>query len=479
VITGTLPEVCHPTALERQLHQAGIRCFDLAHFALPLRERIRDHAARRASEAGLQIEFIERRSFRKEDRIAEILARRGTQPGLVHVFSAMEHCTTFRPWHNKATGRTGVKLTGGKCLHYYFYFLHERLGLVYVRVPTWLPFRLQVYFNGHGWLAGQLRAAGVAFRLEDNAFVEIADWGRAQAMVEGFSITALQQDLDELARQCVPVLDQFRGGYRWSLMQVEYAQDMVFKRAEALAPLYEEISRQAIFTVKAPEVARFLGKRLSAEAEAGSDFHTRVEGTRVKHFLGPASLKMYDKRGRVLRIECTVNDVTYFKHYRKVERRDGTTGYEVAALKKSIYSLGDLRGLMAAACGRYLAFVSALEDRRGGAVNLQKITGAVRDENERSVRGFNFFAAEDVGVLLAILRGEYQISGLSNRLLQRVLPGKSGGQIGRILKRLRLHGLIKKIGRTYKYYVTQLGQKALVAALKLKEHLLLPTLAEA
>jgi hypothetical protein len=33
------------------------------------------------------------------------------------------------------------------------------------------------------------------------------------------------------------------------------------------------------------------------------------------------------------------------------------------------------------------------------------------------------------------------------------------------LKRLRLHGLIKKIGRTYKYYVTQLGQKALVAAL--------------
>lgn len=38
-------------------------------------------------------------------------------------------------------------------------------------------------------------------------------------------------------------------------------------------------------------------------------------------------------------------------------------GYEVAALKKSIYSLGDLRGLMAAACGRYRAFVSVLEDR--------------------------------------------------------------------------------------------------------------------
>jgi hypothetical protein len=52
--------------------------------------------------------------------------------------------------------------------------------------------------------------------------------------------------------------------------------------------------------------------------------------------------------------------------------------------------------------------------------------------------------------------------------------------MGGILKRLRLHGLIKKIARRYKYYVTVLGQKALVAALKLKEHLLLPTtLAEA
>ena len=79
-------------------------------------------------------------------------------------------------------------------------------------------------------------------------------------------------------------------------------------------------------------------------------------------------------------------------------------------------------------------------------------------------------------VLLAILRGEYHISGLSNRLLQRVLTGKKGGQISRVLKRLRLHGLIRKIGHTYKYYVTALGQRALIAALKLKEHLILPTL---
>jgi hypothetical protein len=476
IITGSLLDVCHPAALERQLHSANIRCFDLGQFAEPLRDALRDHALTLARAAGVEVEFIPRRNFRKEDRIAEIIQRRGDRPGLVHVFSAMEPCPAFRPWHDKGSGRTGVKITQGKCLHFYFYFLHERLGLCYLRVPTWLPFRLQFYFNGHNWLASELRRAGISFQRADNAFVEIADWPAAQAIADQFSIQALHDDLNALARQYVPFLKQFPSGYYWSLMQVEYSWDLSWKRAADLAPVYAEISRQAILTVKAPDVAKFLGKRLSPEAELTSDFRTRIEGTRIRHSLGPAALKLYDKRGRVLRLECTANDVTFFKHYRKVEHREGPPTYQVAALKKSLFSLGDLAGLMRAACARYLAFLSALEDRSGGSVNLERITAPARDEQHRSHRGFNFFAAGDLSVLLAILRGEYHISGLSNRLLQRVLTGKNGGQISRVLKRLRLHGLIRKIGHTYKYYVTAMGQRVLIAALKLKEHLILPTL---
>jgi hypothetical protein len=65
---------------------------------------------------------------------------------------------------------------------------------------------------------------------------------------------------------------------------------------------------------------------------------------------------------------------------------------------------------------------------------------------------------------------------LSNRLLPRGLIGKKGGQISRVLKRLRLHGLIQKIGHTCKYYVTAWGQRAPIAALKLKELLILPAI---
>jgi len=153
IITGSLIDVCHPAALERPLHFAGIRCFDLGVFAEPLRDGRRDHAVELAREARLEVEFIPRKNFPKEERLAELLARRGPPPGLGHVFWAMGPGPTFRPWHDQTSGRTGVKITQGKCLHFYFYFVHERLGLCYLRVPAWLPCRLQFYFNGHTWLA--------------------------------------------------------------------------------------------------------------------------------------------------------------------------------------------------------------------------------------------------------------------------------------------------------------------------------------
>ena len=477
VITGSLEEVSYPRALERQLFAANIRYFDLAQFAEPLREAVREHVEGMAKAAGASVEYVRSRQVRKEDLVAAVLAHRGTAPGLVHVLSAMETCPVYRPWHDKGSGRTGLKLTQGQCLHYYLYFLHERLGLCYLRVPTWLPFRLQFYFNGHNWLAGELSRAGIAHRMTDNAFVEIADWSRAQQLADGFSIGALQADLDALARQCLPFLHRFPRGYHWSLRQVEYSWDLVWQRAQDLAPVYAELSRQAILTVKAPDIARFLGKRLSVEAEVSSDFATFQECTRLKHRLGSVFLKLYDKHGLVLRLECTANDVTFFHHYRKVVGRDGRVKYQNAALKKSIYSLGDLAELMHAATARYLAYLSGLEDRAPGQVDLDRISRPAHDDHHRSYRGFNFFAATDLGVLLALVRGEYQISGLSNRWLRPVLPGLSGGQIGRILKRLRLHGLLKKVGCTYKYYLTRLGQKALLTALKLKEHLVVPTLA--
>ena len=174
--------------------------------------------------------------------------------------------------------------------------IDEQLGLCYLRVPTWCPFRLQFYFNGHNWLARQLHKAGIGYQLLDNAFVRIDDFEAAQPIADGLSIRALHHALDQFARRYCPVVREFSVGYHWSLMQVEYATDIVFRRQCDLAPVYEAITRTAVHTVKAEHVATFLGRKLTGNYrdEIGNDFSTRIEGTRIRHHMGPASIKMYD-----------------------------------------------------------------------------------------------------------------------------------------------------------------------------------------
>jgi hypothetical protein len=480
IITGTIPGWCHAQGMAFYLNTQGIRLFDYARqFAEPLREEIRANAERLAVEHGLSIEFIRRvHAFRKEDRIAEILKVRGSHPGLVHIFAAMETCPAFSPWHDKTTGKTGLRHKETKCLHYYFYFLDKEFGLCYLRVPTWAPFRLQYYCNGHAWLASQLRKEQIAFTPLDNTFIAIADIARAQHLADAFPVERLHRALDAFARRYCPVIRLVPDGYQWSLLQVEYATDLSFRRREDLAPLYETLVRTAIHTVKPDQVAMFLGRKLDGRttAELGTDFSTRIQGTRIKHYLGWAAIKMYDKHGVVLRIETTVNDVRELKHYRTVEHRDGTRETKYAPMQKTIYSLGPLRDLLRAANARYLDFLSDLDDPSEGHRHLSAL-GSPRTREGRSFRGFNLFASEDLRALLALLRGEACISGLTNRMLRRVLPHKTSAQISYLLKRCRVFGLLKKCGRAHKYYLTKQGRRVLLAARRLQEFLVVPTLA--
>jgi hypothetical protein len=225
IVTGTLPGVCYAKGMTAFLSARHIRIFDYPRFAEPLRDRLRERAAELAAAAGITIEHIANSHIRKEEVVAKVLAGRGDHPGLVHVISAMEACPTYKPWHSKETHRTFLRPATGKCLHYYFYFIDAELGLIYLRVPTWCPFRLQFYCNGHSWLARQLTAAGIGFTLADNAFVRIDDWQRAQTFADQLSPAALHQVLDRYAQQCCPVFDVLAPSYHWSLIQVEYATD--------------------------------------------------------------------------------------------------------------------------------------------------------------------------------------------------------------------------------------------------------------
>jgi hypothetical protein len=479
ILSGTLTGVCFPNGMAGWFRQKNLKLFEYPKQMDIIREMIRANAERVAKEMGLEIEFIRNiDAFRKETRIKEILVTRGEEPGLIHIFSAMEVCTCYKPWYDKATERTMLLMTKGKCLHYYFYFMDKEFGLCYLRVPTWAPFRLQFYCNGHNWLAWAMAKRQIEFTQVDNCFSHIADWDTAQKLSDTFPVDRLHRLCDRLAGQFCPVSANFGTSYHWSIMQCEYATDIAFIDKKTLAPLYETLSRAAIFAVKAPDVTRFLGRKLDKRyaGELDSSFHTRVEGTCIRHYMKSNAVKLYDKFGVVMRIETTTNDVTFFPHYRTVEHRDGTREKKYAPMQKTLYSLGPLREALGAVNRRYLAFISTLSDPSGGVRDLEKLSKTVH-VNGRGFGGFNLFDSDDLMLFHTLTRGENCIAGICNRNIRKLTPSWSSSKVSLILKKLHLHGLIKRVAHRYHYYLTEFGRRTIVTALKLRELVVIPSLA--
>ena len=156
-------------------------------------------------------------------------------------------------------------------------------------------------------------------------------------------------------------------------------------------------------------------------------------------------MKVYDKFSRVLRVETTVNDVSFFKHHRKVEHKDRHITRELAPLKKTIYSLIDLREILLGCNQRYLAFLSSLDDTSAGQRDLQRLSQP-RVGTEPGVKGLNFFNATEQMLLRTLQRGEFNIHGWRRAdLLTRLATTASA--MSRQLTRLCVLGLIKKVSR--------------------------------
>jgi hypothetical protein len=272
-------------------------------------------------------------------------------------------------------------------------------------------------------------------------------------------------------------MEEFGQTYHWSLMQVEYATDLAFRSATTLGPLYEQLTRQSVLSVKAEQIASFLGRKVTPQLaqELGSQFSTRIGGTCIKHRFGDASIKMYDKFGQILRIETTTNDVSFFKHHRKVEHRDRPATRELAPVKKSIYSLIDLREILFACNRPYLEHLSALDDFSAGVRALDRLTKP-RKVEDKTVKGINFFDPVDNALLHALQDPRVNIAGIRRADLLALLEQLSPAQLSRQLRRLRDIGVIKRVAGTYRYYLTRIGRSATAALCRVTQSVLIPAL---
>jgi hypothetical protein len=121
-------------------------------------------------------------------------------------------------------------------LQLYFCFVDREFGLIHI-LQTWFPLQIQLYVNGHEWLARKLSANRVRYTRHDNVFLWIEDLARAQRFFASLNWPAI---LNQYARRVNPQLHDILQGcqYYWVSAQNQYSTDILFKTRQDLCELY-------------------------------------------------------------------------------------------------------------------------------------------------------------------------------------------------------------------------------------------------
>ena len=482
IFRGYLP-CSYPRGLEGFLGQQGVLLKDFKHYAPEVAERVKEHVRVAVEQAGGVFRHLPKKE-RMEEEARKQAAERGLREGIVCGFSCLETCATFRLQYGQ--GRPRLKKDYRRCLVVYVYVLHTLLGLIHVKLHTWFPLTMQVYVNGHEWLARQMDGAGLSYHQADNAFLDLGDVPAAQRLADRFAKQNWPRLLQALARQFNPLLaDALKGRkYYWVTDQAEYATDVLFRTPAALAALYPRLLEHATLCLGAEDIFKFLGRKLTPQFAGEVQTHRgrRVEGTRVKHTVGSNRLKMYDKAGQVLRIETVINRPRDFRVRRPRLQSDGRREMAWQPLCKGVAWLWRYAEISRTANGRYLEALTAVDDGRRARAALDRASRPARfGQGHR--RALQPLSPHDQALFLAVLRGEHRQRGFSNRDVARQLYARPAsdpaerrrrcGRVTRQIQLLRAHGLVAKVPRARRYRVTAKGEALMSAAVYVR-HTYLP-----
>ena len=474
VFRGSLIELIRDNGMYAFLNRAGVRLLDFKEFVVETSEAVKQAALAEAHKHARPIRYLESSSISKEDFARKLLAEHPVDKGLIGALTAVEPCMSFEYHRSPDPRERGLKLRRRKCLHVYKYLLHPVFGFMNVRLQTWFPFAIQICMNGREWLARRLARTGARFQRHDNCFTALDDVAAAQRLLDQQLKTDWPAVLTRIARAINPlheaIFESWPIDYYWSAYQTEWATDVMFKDPRALADIYPPLVQHAMKHFKSPDVMRFLGRKAHGNftGELVTSFKDRPEGVRIKHWVSGNSIKMYDKAGSLLRVETTIANPQPFRVLRPVDDDvEGKLAWK--PLRKGVADLHRRAQVSQRSNENYLDALAAVDDSAPLADIFDDVSHPVTYDGRRR-RAFRIGDPTDVALLQAIARGEFATAGFRNRHLQRLLhpvrrdslPAarkKLAAKIGRQVRLLRAHGLVRKVQKSHRYIVTTRGHQ--------------------
>lgn len=480
VFRGGLRGIARPDGMKSFLAKTGILFKEFKDYAARTTELLKEASLARALQLGRPVIPVQSSRTSKEAIAVDVARRDKVEQGLICVLKCQEPSLSFKVSGNHETKRLELRSRIVPCQVLYHYYFDPTFGFMNARIQTYFPFTIYVCMNGREWLAREMDRAGIRYDRRDNCFASIEDGKRAQELMNDQLKTSWASELGRIARQLNPahktIFKATPGlDYYWYVHQSEWATDIMFRDANALAPLYRALVHHGITSFSSPDVMRFLGRKVFGrfEGEVVSDFKDRPEGVRVKHRMNANSVKIYDKQGSVLRVETTMNNPTGFRVLRPKEG-DPKGEKSWRPLRKGIADTHRRAEVSQAVNDSYLAAVAAVESSTPIGEIVKAACRPTTWKRAR-VRALKPWSEDDLALIKAVNRGEFTIGGLRNRDLQDLLystPARStqerrrrAGRVTRQLRLLRAHGVIQKVTGTHRYKVTDKGREILTAVI--------------
>jgi len=488
VFRGQLP-LTHEPGMKGYLWAQDLGLKDFGDHAEAISQKVKQASLAVIEKASRPVKYLASGKDDKQKMALEIARADHLRQGPICAFTAVEFCSSYSVKGNHETHKIELQRRLRKCLCIYQYWLHPVFGFMSARLQTWFPFAITIYLNGREWLAQELERAGMGYRRHRNCFTWVEDFQRAQALMKEQLRTHWVESFTELRDLLHPMFSeickQYPMNYYWTCPESEWAMDLIFRDANQLRRLYPQLVHLGMTSFSSPDVLRFMGKRVRPdgttvgvhELPISSDLKVRPNGVRIKHRLGPNSIKLYDKAydelGAVLRPEITISDTRLFRVFRRAND-DEQAPLKWHKMRSGIADLERRAEICQQALDRYCSALAAVDD----STRLEELTAQIECRvrwKGASVRALHPFEAEDHALLQAVNRGEFAMHGLRNRDLQLLLypaPPKTKAEqrrrsavISRKLRMLRAHGLIRKLPNTHRYQVTDSGREILNALL--------------
>ena len=142
-----------------------------------------------------------------------------------------------------------------------------------MRIASYAPFTVTVCFNGHNFVAQQLRNRSIQFQMRDNLFVSVDDMPAFRRAVAALAHQAIARFCDHWVYRCInlfpPSIRRKGFRYQWYIDQVERCHNLLFSSPDRRNALFGRLLDTGRAIGQPHVISRLFQRRLQAHRTGG------------------------------------------------------------------------------------------------------------------------------------------------------------------------------------------------------------------